>query len=80
MHEKYRYKFDAVSIIEDLGGAPETARILSEAGAEVHMKAVQKMRERGMMQSDVIATLLVGASRKGIPFDPYKYILERLDQ
>lgn len=80
MHEKYKFKFDAAGIINDLGGAPETAKLLGEMGSDIKMKAVQKMRERNMMHSDVVATLLVGCARRGTKIDLYSYIKEREEE
>lgn len=77
VHEKYAYKFDAAALIDDFGGAPSTTRIMNETGAGVTLKAVQKMRERGVMQGDALAVLLIASVKMRAPINPYNYILER---
>lgn len=77
MHDKYRYKFNASALIDHFGGATMTTKILNDMGAEIKVKAVQKMRERNVMQGDAIATLMMAAMTAGQPINPYAYILER---
>lgn len=77
MHEKYCYRFDAIGLIEAFGGAPAVARIMREMGADLRPKAIQKMRERGTIQSDAVATLLIASLKMGKPINPYEFILER---
>ncbi len=79
MHNKYRYKFNASSLIDHFGGAPATAQILNDMGTDIQMKAVQKMRERNIMQGDALATLMMASMKAGQPINPYAYILERGD-
>lgn len=79
MHEKYVYKFDAAALIDDIGGAPATTRVLKASGADVTLKAVQKMRERNVIQGDALASLMVASLKSGTPINPYNYILERQD-
>jgi hypothetical protein len=77
VHEKYTYKFDAAALIDDIGGAPATTKVLKEFGADVTLKAVQKMRERNVIQGDALASLMVASLKAGVPINPYNYILER---
>lgn len=77
MHEKYAYKFDAAALIDVIGGAPATTKILQDTGAAVTLKAVQKMRERGVMQGDALASIMMASALSGTPINPYDYILER---
>lgn len=50
---------------------------MNHNGAMVTLKAVQKMHERGVMQSDAIAALMMASIRLRAPINPYDYILER---
>lgn len=77
MHEKYSYKFDAYRLIEDFGGAPATTRIINGTGGNITLKAVQKMRERGVMQGDAMASLMVASIHLRAPINPYEYLLKR---
>ena len=77
MHDKYQFQFNAKAIIEHFGGLEETTRALNEMGSTVTFKAVEKMRFRNMMQSDVLATLMAWSAHKGITLDPYEFLAER---
>jgi cytochrome b involved in lipid metabolism len=76
LHNKYRYKFDAKEIINHFGGASNMLDVLNDVGADISLKAVQKMSERDLLQSDVVACLIMAAGKK---FDVRKFIVERND-
>lgn len=79
MHDKYRFKFNPESLIDLFGGASRTTEVLNEMGANLGKKSVQKMRERGVMQGDAIATLMIAGLKIGKPINLYEHILERTE-
>lgn len=79
MHSQYSHKIEAKKLIDFLGGAKATKEILEDMGSDITIKAIQKMRERDIMPSDVLASIYVSMISNGFAVDLSRFIAKRND-
>lgn len=76
-HEIYNVKFDPAKIIDHFGGVAGAVAALKVIGMSAKHKTLQKQRERGNMNSDMIASLVLASVKLGQPLNLYECLLER---
>lgn len=65
MSDKFPVRFDAVRLIEAMGGNEATHQALRAVGCKTQRKTVQKWRERNSIPAHAVAAILLYKMRGG---------------